>query len=61
LSWLRQAARHSEALEEVLLADDYELSKAQIDGLWAYVRVRHKGQKGATRRAHRPESSGAVR
>jgi transposase-like protein len=58
LSWLREAARHSEALEEVLLAD-YELSKAQIDGLWAYVR--HKGQKGATRRVPRPESSGAVR
>jgi transposase-like protein len=58
LSWLRQAARHSEALEEVLLAD-YELSKAQIDGLWTYVR--HKGQKGATRRAHRQVSSGAVR
>lgn len=58
LSWLREAARHAEALEEVLLAD-YELSKAQVDGLWAYVR--HKGQKGATRRAHRPESSGAVR
>jgi transposase-like protein len=58
LSWLRQAARHSEALEEVLLAD-YELSKAQIDGLWTYVR--HKGQKGATRRAHRQASSGAVR
>jgi transposase-like protein len=58
LSWLRQAARHSEALEEVLLAD-YELSKSQIDGLWAYVK--HKGQKGATRRAHKPASSGAVR
>lgn len=58
LSWLREAARHSEAVEEVLLAD-YQLSKAQVDGLWAYVR--HKGQKGATRRAHRPESSGAVR
>ncbi len=58
LSWLREAARHAEAVEEVLLAD-YELSKAQIDGLWAYVG--HKGQKGATRRAHRPESSGAVR
>ncbi len=45
LSWLREAARHSEAVEEVLLAD-YESSKAQVDGLWAYVR--HKGQKGAT-------------
>jgi len=58
LSWLREAARHAEAIEEVLLAD-YELSKAQVDGLWAYVR--HKGQKGATRRAQKLESSGAVR
>ena len=57
LSWLRQAARHSEAVEEVLLAD-YELSKAQVDGLWAYVR--NKGQKGDIRRALIVESSGAV-
>src|SRR4051812_40330565 len=58
LSWLRQAARHSEAVEEVLLAD-YELSRAQVDGLWAYVG--NKGQKGATRSARIVESSGAVR
>jgi transposase-like protein len=58
LSWLRQAARHSEAVEEVLLAD-YELSKAQVDGLWAYVG--NKGQKGGMRRARIVESSGAVR
>jgi transposase-like protein len=56
LSWLREAARHAEAVEEVLLAD-YELSRAQVDGLWAYVG--HKGQKGATRRARMLESSGA--
>src|SRR3954471_1895567 len=58
LSWLRQAARHSEAVEEVLLAD-YELSKAQVDGLWAYVG--NKGQKGDMRSARIVESSGAVR
>ncbi|MCA1837562.1 MAG: hypothetical protein LC674_01920 [Actinobacteria bacterium] len=58
LSWLREAAQHSEALEDVLL-DDYRLSRAQIDGLWAYVG--HKGQKGATKRARVPESSGAAR
>src|SRR5215204_6750207 len=56
LEWLREAARHAEAVEEVLLAD-YELSKAQVDGLWAYVG--NKGQKGATRTAHTAESSGA--
>jgi hypothetical protein len=43
LSWLREAALHSEALEEALLAD-YRLSKAQIDGLWTYVG--NKGKKG---------------
>ena len=60
LGWdgLRQAARHSEAVEEVLLAD-YELSKAQVDGLWAYVG--NKGQKGDMRSARIVESSGAVR
>ena len=57
LRWLREAARHSEALEDVLLAD-YELSKAQVDGLWAYVG--NKGKKGATKRGHIPESSGAA-
>ena len=32
LSWLREAARHAEAVEEVLLFDN-KLSKAQVDGL----------------------------
>jgi transposase-like protein len=58
LRWLREAARHSEAVEDVLLAD-YELSKAQVDGLWTYVG--NKGQKGATKRARTAGSSGAAR
>ena len=57
LSWLRQAAGHSQALEEVLLAN-YEVSKAQVDGLWAYVG--HKGKKGGAKKAPLEESSGAV-
>jgi transposase-like protein len=57
LRWLREAARHSEAVEEALLAD-YRLSKAQVDGLWTYVG--NKGEKGATKRARIPESSGAA-
>jgi transposase-like protein len=59
LSWLREAARHSEAVEEVLLGD-YRLSKAQVDGLWTYVG--NKGKKGATMRKAQKmlESSGAV-
>src|SRR5215210_241699 len=57
LRWLREAARHSEAVEDVLLGD-YRLSKAQVDGLWAYVG--NKGQKGATKRGRTVESSGAA-
>jgi len=40
--WLREAAQHAGAIEEVLLAD-YQLTRAQIDGLWAYVG--NKGEK----------------
>jgi transposase-like protein len=58
LRWLREAARHAEAVEDVLL-EDYRLSKAQVDGLWTYVG--NKGQKGATKRRRTVESSGAVR
>ena len=59
LRWLREAASHSQALEEVLMAD-YEVSKAQVDGLWTYVG--NKGKKGATKnRARISESSGVAR
>jgi transposase-like protein len=57
LRWLREAARHAEAVEDALLGD-YELSQAQVDGLWTYVG--NKGQKGATKRGRIPESSGAA-
>lgn len=40
--WLREAGQHAEAIEEVLLSD-YQLSRGQIDGLWAYVG--NKGEK----------------
>ena len=42
LDWLRDAAEHSEALEEVLMAD-YQISRGQLDGLWSYVL--NKGEK----------------
>lgn len=58
LRWLRDAARHADAVEEALL-EDYELSKAQVDALWTYVG--HKGQKGGASRAREMESSGAAR
>ena len=47
LDWLRDAARHAEAVEEILLRV-YHLKRAQVDALWAYVG--HKGQKGAHRK-----------
>ena len=40
--WLREAGQHAEAMEEVLLAE-YQLTRAQIDGLWTYVG--NKGEK----------------
>ena len=58
LRWLREAARHAEAVEETLVGD-YEVSKAQVDGLWSYVG--NKGKKGATKRARIEESSGVAR
>ena len=42
LSWLREAARHTEELEEVLMKD-YQIKRGQLDGLWAYVG--NKGEK----------------
>ena len=47
LRWLRRPPGHAQAVEDVLL-EDYEVSKAQVDGLWTYVG--NKGQKGATKR-----------
>ena len=42
LSWLREAARHTEELEDVLMKD-YQIKRGQLDGLWAYVG--NKGEK----------------
>lgn len=36
LSWLREAAKHAEAVEEALLSE-YRVSRVQVDALWAYV------------------------
>jgi transposase-like protein len=56
LNWLRQAAQHAEAIEEVLLRD-YRIERAQIDALWSYVG--NRGQKKATLKPRRLASSGA--
>ncbi len=36
LSFLREAARHAEQVEAILL-NDYRIGQAEIDGLWTYV------------------------
>jgi transposase-like protein len=42
--WLRDAAEHAEAIEDILLSE-FHVSRGQIDGLWSYV-----GNKGAKKR-----------
>ena len=42
LQWLREAAQHTEQLEEVLMAE-FRVGRGQLDALWAYVG--NKGKK----------------
>jgi transposase-like protein len=42
LAWLREAAQHAEALEDVLM-DEFKLTRGQLDALWAFVL--NKGEK----------------
>ena len=44
LAWLREAARHAEQVEAVLL-NHYAIGPAQIDGLWTYVGRKDKKTK----------------
>jgi transposase-like protein len=46
IDWIREAGQHAEAIEEVLLSE-YQLTRGQIDGLWAYVG--NKGEKKLSR------------
>jgi transposase-like protein len=39
--WLREAAQHAEAIEEVLMSE-FRVERGQLDALWVYV-----GNKGA--------------
>jgi transposase-like protein len=48
LAWLREAARHAEQVEAVLMAD-FQIKRGQLDALWAYV-----GNKGEKKRMARP-------
>lgn len=56
LAWIRDAAEHAEAIEEVLLAK-YQLKRGQLDSLWAYVR--NKGKKKTTQKPTKAANSGA--
>jgi transposase-like protein len=56
-AWLRAAAAHWEALEEVLLAD-YHMNRAQIDALWTFVC--HKGEKGGALKRRKGGRFGAA-
>ncbi len=58
LRWLREAARHAEQVEAVLMYN-YQVERAQIDGLWAYVG--HKGRRKAIPKAKSGANSGAAR
>jgi transposase-like protein len=51
LSFLREAAQHTEQVESMLL-NEYRIAQAQIDGLWTYV-GRKEAKKSAERRMRR--------
>jgi transposase-like protein len=46
LRWLREAAQHADQVEDVLM-EKFHLKRAQVDGLWSYVR--NKGEKKISR------------
>ena len=54
-AWLREAAKHVEQIEALLLAN-YRLRRAQLDALWTYVG--HKGEKGGIQRKRNEVPSG---
>lgn len=44
--WLKEAAQHAEAIEEVLMSE-FRIGRGQLDALWTYVG--HKGAKKLSR------------
>jgi transposase-like protein len=42
LVWLREAAQHVDAVNEVLLKD-FQIKRGQLDGMWLFIQ--NKGQK----------------
>jgi transposase-like protein len=58
MAWLREAAKHVEQIEALLIAN-YHLTRAQLDAMWTYVG--NKGKKGDTRKKTSEAPSGAAR
>jgi transposase-like protein len=56
LRWLREAAQHTDELNEILM-HDFHLKRAQIDGLWSFVQ--NKGEKKATPKPRTAAPSGS--
>jgi len=56
-SWLDGAAKHVEQVSAALL-QDYQVSEAQVDGLWSFVK--HKGSKKNMKKAKKQEPSGGA-
>jgi len=42
LAWLREAAQHTQQLEDILMKD-FQIKRGQLDSMWAYVQ--NKGEK----------------
>jgi transposase-like protein len=58
IDWIREAGKHAEEIEAVLLAK-YQITRGQLDGLWAYVG--NKGSKKTIPKPMRVDSSGDQR
>jgi transposase-like protein len=57
MDWLRTAADHVERIEALLLAT-YQLTRAQLDAMWAFVG--NKGEKGGMPKAKSVAPSGVA-
>ncbi len=57
MDWLRTAADHVERIEALLLAN-YQLTRAQLDAMWAYVG--NKGEKAGMPKVQRGAPSGVA-
>ncbi len=49
LAWLREAARHADQVDGLVLDED-PIGPAQIDGLWTYVGRKEAKKRGPTAR-----------